>query len=131
MQVASERGLDGGDKLLFHLDERGERAGQRGQDAGRIVEPAQDGLRAFGQAFTLGVELLQDFETGMALGNRAVARHERGFRFAQLLLLAVEFFFRRRNLRGQVQQRFVLLVGACLVRGELARDAVASTGGLA
>ena len=55
VQVSPEGGLNRGNEFFLDFDEGGECAGQRGQNASRVVESAQDGLRAFGEAFAFGV----------------------------------------------------------------------------
>jgi hypothetical protein len=60
LQASPERGLDGGNEARLNLDMVGERSVDRRFEKLRIVESAENSLRAFVESFALFLELAKD-----------------------------------------------------------------------
>ena len=128
VQVAAQRRFDRRNEFLIDFDQRSERAGQRRQDALRIIESVQNRLRTFGQSFALGVELLQNLEARLPFRERAVARDQRRFGFAQLLLLPGSSSSATGICAAKSWSASVFLGGSARIAAELLRDSVAAPG---
>src|SRR4029450_4725359 len=87
VQITAQRGFDRVNEFWINIELRNERTGNRVPEFFRTVDALEEGLRTFGEAFTLFVKLTQHFEARSLFGEGAMERGKLLFGLSEEFLL--------------------------------------------
>ena len=87
LQISTQGSFNRGNKFWIDLELCDKGASQRRMNSRRIIESSEHGLRTLSEAFTLFVELAQNFETRFLFCQGAFNCDETFFGVVQELLL--------------------------------------------